>query len=133
MSAKARMNGALPRVTRQLAGKQLVCGFRNQLALMSCAGEIQGAGLPLARTAGNSRRSVRAAAHNFIQSHLPLMTVGEPYDDHAEMQQIGEDGKQSHFLPAMLSGGRGERTAHFAVKRTPHPQAARLIEEARHL
>ena len=55
--------------------EQLVCGPGNQFALMTCAGELDGARLALTLSAGNGRGSIGSTADNLIQRHLSLVAV----------------------------------------------------------
>jgi len=73
----------------------------------------------------------RRTADNFVQSHLPRETVRQADNDHAEVQKVGDNRKQRHFLSAMLGSGRSEGTAYLADQRALHPQAAGLIQECR--
>ncbi len=49
------------------------------------------------------------------------------------MQEFGDDREQPRFLPAMLRGGRRERAADLAEKRTARPKPSGLVEEIGHL
>ena len=49
------------------------------------------------------------------------------------VQEVGEDGEQRRFLPAMLRRGGGERGPDLADQRPPHPKLPGLIEEIGHL
>jgi hypothetical protein len=57
----------------------------------------------------------------------------ETHDRNAEVQKIGDDREQRGFLAAMLGRARRECAANLAVQRALGPQAASLIEKARHL
>src|SRR5258708_5509682 len=89
--------------------------------------------LPVALAAGDRGGAVRAAADDLVERHLALMAVRQTDHGHAEMQQVRDDREQRRFLAAVLGRGRRERAADFAVQDAAHPQAAGLIEEARHL
>ena len=86
----------------------LVCGpalsqkfvgcLGNQLALETCAFELNRAGLALTLTAGNGGGAIGAATDHFVQCHLPLEAVGQAHNGHAEVHQVGDDGEKCDLL-----------------------------------
>src|ERR1700721_1320081 len=113
--------------------EQFLRGRRDHFSLVRRPRQVERARLALTCAARHRGRSIGAAADDFVESHLSLMAVRQADDGHAEMHEIGNDREQSHFLAAMLSCGRRECPADFAVQGAAHPQAAGLIEKARHL
>src|SRR5271166_2543130 len=109
--------------------EQLVGGRGDQFSLVACALQFDRAGAALALAAGNRGRAIGAAADDFRERHLTLMTVGQADYRHAEVQEIGDDRKKRRFLAAMLRRRAREGTTDFAVERAPKPQAAGLVEE----
>jgi hypothetical protein len=71
-----------------LFAKHLVRSPANQLALVMGAGEFNGTRLPLTLSAGDPRCSIRRAANNLVQSHLPLVAVREADYGHPEVKDL---------------------------------------------
>src|SRR6516164_5743012 len=112
---------------------QFPCGLGNHAALIACAGQLVFGRLTAAVAARDRGCTVGCASSHFVEFYLARKAVVEADNSHAEMQEIGDDGKQGGFLAAMLGRGRGEGSADLAVQRSLHPEAAGLIEEIRHL
>ncbi len=69
---------------------------------MTCAVQLDGARCALPLSSCDGRRPIGAAADDFIETHLPLMTVWKADDGHAEVQKIGDDREQGDLLAAVL-------------------------------
>ncbi len=108
---------------------QLVRGLRDLAALVAGALELVRRGQARAVAAGDRGGTVGRAAGDLVQRHLAGVAVIETDDDHAEVQQVGNDREQRHLLPAMLRGGRRERAADLAVQCSARPKPTGLVEE----
>src|SRR6266403_3040177 len=86
VAAAARIGESTGRRRSRSAGEQFLRGLADQLTLMTRAREIQSTRVALSRTACDRGCAVRAAADDFVESHLPLVTVGQADDGHAEVQ-----------------------------------------------
>src|SRR5438552_4930199 len=95
---------------------QFFRGLRDHASLIARAGKFVLAGLAAAVAAGDRGGAIGRAAGDFVQLHLAGKAVIEADDRHAEMQEVGDDGKQRSLLAAMPSGARGEGAADFAVQ-----------------
>src|ERR1700733_9993818 len=111
---------------------QLLGGLRNGAALIARACEFVLGGLTAAVGAGDRRGAIWRAAGHFIEFHLAAKSIVHADDDHAEMQEVGDDREQRGFLAAVLGRGRGEGAADFAVQRALGPETAGLIEKVGH-
>jgi hypothetical protein len=79
--------------------------------------EVEHARLALSRRTGDGGCAIGAASRQLLQSHLPLVTIGQSNHRHSEVEQIGNDGEQRHFLPAMLRRRGREGASDLAVQR----------------
>src|SRR3546814_1131328 len=70
-----------------------------------------------------------------FRSHAGLAGIAIVQTDngHAEMQQIGDDGKQRRFLPAMLCCAGTEGRANLSIQRSACPKASGLVQKGGHL
>jgi len=91
---------------------KLLRGLCDGAALIARACELVFRWLAAAIAAGNGGGAVGRAAGHFIEFHLAGKTVVQADDDHAEVQQVGDDRKQRGLLAAVLSRG-------FEVKAPP--------------
>src|SRR6266404_6590597 len=109
------------------------CGLCDHASLIARAGELVLARLAAAVAAGDCSHAVGRAAGDFVELHLAGKAVVQPDDDHAEMQEVGDDREQRGLLAAVLGRGRAKGAADLAVQRAFHPEAAGLVEEVRYL
>jgi hypothetical protein len=122
-TAASALKIALPRANRSLPREQLGSDLRDELSLVTGTAQFERAGHALSRATSDGGGAVGTAAGDFIERHLPLIAVGQAHDGHAEVQQVGDDGKQRDFLTAMLRGrGResfGESRNAAVLKASP--------------
>jgi hypothetical protein len=106
---KVAMKQFVDTVTHDISSwlaEKLVRRLGDQLALVAGAGKFDCTGLPLTLPAGDRRGAIWCAADDFVQRHLPLVAVREADDNHAEVQQVGDDRERGRFLTAVLGGTR---------------------------
>src|SRR5579863_6078690 len=96
---------------------QLLRSLCNGATLIARACEFVFGWLAAAVAAGDRGGAVGRAARHFVEFHLAAKTIVHADDDHAEMQEVGDDREQRRLLAAMLGRGRGEGAADFAVDR----------------
>src|SRR5688572_25783974 len=101
--------------------------------LESRPGQFVVAGLAAPVRARHRRGAIRRAAADLTHLVVARESIGQPYDDHAVMEQVGVEGGDGRLLSAMLARSRGEHAAYLADQRVLGPQPAGLVEEITHL
>ena len=98
------------------------------------AADFNGDGKPdLAATKSATNRAVGRAAEISSRPIWPGEGIGQADDDHALVQQGGDEAEDGAFLAAVLGGRRGEHRADLADQLALRPEAAGLVPEIAHL
>src|SRR3954447_9469021 len=71
----------------------LVSGLCDHASLIPAAGELVFRGLAAAVATGDRRRAVGRAAGDLVQLHLARKAIIQSHHCHAEMQEVGDNGK----------------------------------------
>src|SRR3546814_5136539 len=74
-------------------------------------------------------RAIGRSTPYFIHAGLACIAIVQTDNGHAEMQQIGDDGKQRCFLPAMLRRAGTEGRANLSIQRSACPKTSGRSEE----
>src|SRR2546430_3635985 len=99
MAASSNENAAIV-----VSAMQFLRGLRDHASLIARAGEFVLARLAAAVAAGDRGGAIGRAAGDLVELHLAGKAVIEADDRHAEMQEVGDHGKQRGLLAAMLGG-----------------------------
>src|SRR3546814_7396275 len=76
--------------------------FRHAPSLIAGAVQFRLAGLAATIAISDRGRAIGRSTPYFIHAGLACIAIVQTDNGHAEMQQIGDDGKLRCFLPAML-------------------------------
>src|SRR3546814_7207132 len=73
-------------------------------------------------------RAIGRSTPYFIHAGLACIAIVQTDNGNAEMQQIGDDGKQRCFLPAMLRRAGTEGRANLSIQRPTCPKTTGLVQ-----
>src|SRR3546814_11883522 len=92
---------------------------------------VQTCALPI--SISDRGRAIGRSTPYFIHAGLACIAIVQTDNGHAEMQQIGDDGKQRCFLPAMLRRAGTEGRANLSIHRSACPKTSGLVQKGAHM